>query len=128
MFIKVLTNCKKRHLYNMNTIDRLALSIDMQRLISDNIEKIKALCMAHNVESLFVFGSVCNDSFNDKSDIDLLISFKPMDYGDYADTYFDLADKFENLFQRPVDLITDKSLSNPYFINSVNQTKTLLYG
>ncbi len=47
-----------------------------------------------------------------------------MDYGDYADTYFDLADQLENLFQRPVDLVTDKSLSNPYFIDSVNQTKT----
>ncbi len=82
----------------------------------------------HNVKTLFAFGSVCTDKFNDQSDIDLLISFMPMDYGDYADTYFDLADKFENLFQRPVDLVTDKSLSNPYFIDSVNQTKTLLYG
>ena len=36
--------------------------------------------------------------------------------------------KFEDLFRRPVDLVTDKSLSNPYFIDSVNQTKTLLYG
>jgi hypothetical protein len=100
----------------------------MQRLLTDNIEKIKALCMAHNVKSLFAFGSVCTDSFNDKSDIDLLISFNAMDYGDYADTYFALADKFENLFRRPVDLVTDKSLSNPYFIDSVNQTKTLIYG
>jgi hypothetical protein len=24
-------------------------------------------------------------------------------------------------------LVTDKSLSNPYFIDSMNQTKTLLY-
>jgi predicted nucleotidyltransferase len=85
----------------------------MQRLISDNIERIKSLCLAHNLESLFAFGSVCTDNFNEKSDIDLLISFKPMDYGDYEDTYFDLADIFENLFQRPVDLVTDKSLSNP---------------
>lgn len=100
----------------------------MQRLISDNIDKIKTLCMAHNVKSLFAFGSVCTDRFNDKSDIDLLISFEHMDYGDYADSYFDIADKFENLFQRPVDLVTDKSLSNPYFIDSINQTKTLLYG
>lgn len=100
----------------------------MQRLISDNIEKIKSLCRAHNVKALFVFGSACTNSFNDKSDIDLLVSFNPMDYGDYADAYFDLADKFENLFQRPVDLVTDKSLSNPYFIHSVNQTKTLIYG
>lgn len=47
-----------------------------------------------------------------------------MDYGDYADTYFDLTDQFENLFQRPVDLVTEKSLSNPYFIESVNQPKS----
>ncbi len=91
------------------------------------MEKIQALCKAHNVKALFAFGSVCTNKFNDESDIDLLISFNPMDYGDYADTYFDLADQFEILFQRPVDLVTDKSLSNPYFIDSVNQTKTLLY-
>jgi predicted nucleotidyltransferase len=105
-----------------------AQNIDMQALISDNIDKIKSLCIDHNVKTLFAFGSVCTDGFNDKSDIDLLISFNPMDFGDYADTYFELADKFENLFCRPVDLVTEKSLSNPYFIASVNQTKTLLYG
>ena len=99
----------------------------MQRLLSDNMDKIKSLCIAHNVKSLFAFGSVCTDRFTDNSDVDLLISFKPMDYGDYADTYFNLAEKFEDLFRRPVDLVTDKSLSNPYFIDSVNQTKTLLY-
>ena len=100
----------------------------MQRLLTDNIDKIKTLCMTHNVKTLFAFGSVCTERFNDKSDIDLLICFNPMDYGDYADAYFDLADKFENLFQRLVDLVTDKSLANPYFIDSINQTKTLLYG
>ena len=100
----------------------------MQRLITDNIDKINELCMTYNVKTLFAFGSVCTNKFNDKSDIDLLISFKPMDYGDYADTYFELADKFENLFHRPVELVTDKSLSNPYFIDSINKTKTLLYG
>jgi predicted nucleotidyltransferase len=47
---------------------------------------------------------------------------------EYADTYFDLAEKFEKLLNRSVDLVTDKSLSNPYFIESLNQTKTLIYG
>jgi predicted nucleotidyltransferase len=100
----------------------------MQRLILDNMDKIKTLCRAHNVKTLFAFGSVCTDRFSDKSDIDLLISFEQMDYADYADTYFDLADKFEDLFHRPVDLVTDKSLSKTYFIDSVNRTKTILYG
>jgi len=100
----------------------------MQRILVDNIDKISALCVEHNVKSLFAFGSVCTDDFNDSSDIDLLISFKPMDYEDYADNYFSLADKFEEIFHRPVDLLTDKSLSNPYFIDAINRTKTLIYG
>lgn len=99
----------------------------MQRLLTENIDKIKALCVSYNVKSLFAFGSVCTDKFNEKSDVDLLISFKPMEYGEYADTYFELAEKFENILNRPVDLVTDKSLSNPYFIKSINQTKTLIY-
>ena len=99
----------------------------MQKIITDNIEKIKILCQTHNVKSLFAFGSVCSNNFDENSDIDLLISFKKMDYADYADTYFILANKFEELFNRPVDLVTDKSLSNPYFIKSVNQAKTLIY-
>lgn len=99
----------------------------MHRIVLDNIEKLKTLYLRYNVKSLYAFGSVCTDKFNDKSDIDLLISFNPMDYGDYADTYFELTEKFENLFKRPVDLVTDKSLGNPYFIESINQTKTPIY-
>ena len=99
----------------------------MQGIIEDNIDKISALCRMYNVKSLFAFGSVCSDNFNAQSDIDLLIVFNSMDYGDYADSYFILAEKFEELFKRPVDLITDKSLSNPYFIRALNQTKTLIY-
>ncbi len=99
----------------------------MQKLLLENMDKIVELCKAHNVKTLFAFGSVCTDKFNDESDIDLLISFNAMDFGDYADTYFELAEKFELLFQRSVDLVTDKSLSNPYFIDNVNKTKSLLY-
>ena len=69
-------------------------------LIANNIDKIKTLCMTHNVRSLFAFGSVCTNRFNEKSDIDLLISFQPMEYGHYPDTYFILADECERLFNR----------------------------
>ncbi|MGL4955878.1 MAG: nucleotidyltransferase family protein [Bacteroidales bacterium] len=99
----------------------------MQGILSNKIDSIKALCIAHNVKSLFAFGSVCTAEFNEQSDIDFLISFQAMDYGDYADAYFSLAEKLEELFHRPVDLVTEQSLSNPYFIASVSQTKTLLY-
>ena len=100
----------------------------MNKIIDEHIDQIRAICVDYNVKSLFAFGSVVTDRFSDSSDIDLLISFNSMDYGDYADNYFNLADKVEDIFQRQVDLITDKSLKNPYFIDSVNKTKTLLYG
>jgi len=99
----------------------------MNKILRNNINKIKILCASHNVKTLFAFGSVCTDKFNKSSDIDLLISFKPMVCADYADNYFLIAEKFEELFQRPVDLLTDKSLSNPFFIESVNQTKIQIY-
>ena len=100
----------------------------MDNIISRNISKIEALCDTHHVKNLYAFGSVCTDKFNESSDIDLLISFNKMNYGDYADTYFILADKFEKLFHRPVDLLTEKSLSNPYLIETINKTKTRIYG
>jgi uncharacterized protein len=99
----------------------------MNRILIDNIEDLKALCLKYNVKSLHAFGSVCTENFNKNSDIDLLITFKPMDYGDYADAYFEITEEFEKIFKRPVDLVTDKSLGNPYFIESLNRTKTPIY-
>jgi uncharacterized protein len=99
----------------------------MNKVLSENRDGIQTLCKKYNVKSLHAFGSVCTDRFSENSDIDLLVSFHPMDYGDYADAYFELADSLEELLQRPVDLVTEKSLANPYFINSVNKHKELLY-
>jgi predicted nucleotidyltransferase len=100
----------------------------MQSVLAEKLDKIKSLCESHNVKSLYAFGSVCTERFNDKSDIDFLISFKPMEFGEYADTYFEFADKLEDVLNRPVDLVTEKSLGNPFFIESINKTKTLIYG
>jgi len=74
----------------------------MQRIIEDNRDQINALCRLYNVKSLFAFGSVCTDKFNDHSDIDLLIAFNSMEFGDYADAYFNIAEELENIFNRPV--------------------------
>ena len=96
-------------------------------IIDKNIDKIRNICKQHHVLSLFAFGSVLTENFNEKSDIDLLVSFKPLEFGEYADNYFQTAESFEKIFNRRVDLVTDKSLSNPYFINSVNASKKLIY-
>ncbi|MEM6843866.1 MAG: nucleotidyltransferase domain-containing protein [Bacteroidota bacterium] len=106
----------------------MKVQIETPPIISDNIDQIETLCGAYNVKSLFVFGSVCDSNFDEESDIDFLVSFYPMEFSDYAETYFKLADELEHLFSRPVDLITDKSLANPYFVASVDKTKVRIYG
>ena len=99
----------------------------MNRIVSDKIEELKKLCNFYKVKSMHVFGSVCTDKFNDKSDIDILISFDTLSVEQYTDNYFDLHYKLEDLFGRKIDLLTDKSLSNPYFIQAIDETKQLIY-
>ena len=45
----------------------------------------------------------------------------------YTDNYFELHYHLQDLFNRKIDLITENSLSNPYFIESLEETKQLLY-
>ena len=72
-------------------------------IIEINLEKIKKLCFTHKVNKLFVFGSVLKDTFNNESDIDLVVDFEEFDYFDYADNYLDFKDQLEFLFNRSVD-------------------------
>jgi len=99
----------------------------MDKIVTDNIIELKRLCDMYNVKSMYVFGSVCTDKFNDKSDIDILITFDNLSIDQYTDNYFDLHYKLQDLFGRNIDLLNDKSLSNPYFIKGIEQTKQLIY-
>ncbi len=67
------------------------------------------------------------DGFSDNSDIDLLVKFGEIPFEKYADNYFELHEIFESFFNRKVDLITENSLSDPYSIKKISQTKTVLY-
>ena len=100
----------------------------MNRIITKNMETIRALCESHNVENLFVFGSACTDKFNESSDVDFLVSFKKTNFEKYTDNYFDMSFKLEDLFKRSVDLLESNCLRNPYFIEEVNKSKVLVYG
>lgn len=105
-------------------------AINIMRLIELNLQRIFDLCRKHKVKTLSVFGSILTDRFNDNSDVDLLVDFKPIDHDkfDYVSNYFCLRDALELLFNRKVDLIEEKGLRNKYFIANVNRTKQLIYG
>jgi hypothetical protein len=46
----------------------------------------------------------------------------------YANAYFGLLEELEQLFGRSVDLIVDSAIRNPYFRQSIQRKKALLYG
>jgi len=86
------------------------------------------LCETHKVKSLYAFGSVLTDHFNSESDIDLIVDFTNMEVEDYADNYFDLKFSLQDVLKRPIDLLEEKAIKNPYFKQSVNLKKLLVYG
>ena len=99
----------------------------MNRLETYAPEIIK-LCEAHKVKSLYAFGSVLTDSFNKGSDIDLIVDFSQIEVEDYADNYFDFKFSLQDIFKRPIDLLEEKAIKNPYFRKSLNQQRQLVYG
>jgi predicted nucleotidyltransferase len=97
-------------------------------VLDRNMEKMHELCRKHNVERLFVFGSVLTSDFNSTSDIDMIVDFSDIDVFNYADNYYELKFSLEDLFGREVDLLEETALKNPYFRESVNEQKQLVYG
>lgn len=96
-------------------------------IIESNITKIKDLCAKHNVSRLFVFGSVLTNKFSKNSGLDFVVDFADVNLYDYADNYFDLKSSLEKLFQRPVDLLEDKAIKNPFLRRSIDSSKQIVY-
>jgi predicted nucleotidyltransferase len=99
----------------------------MSNIIETYKNELISLCEKYDVKVMYVFGSVLTRDFSELSDIDILISFKEISAEKYTDNYFELHEQLELLFQRKVDLLTERSLKNPYFIASIEKTKQLLY-
>jgi predicted nucleotidyltransferase len=89
--------------------------------------EINALCANHNVKSLYAFGSVLTPNFNTNSDIDLIVDFKEIDVKDYADNYFDFKFSLQDILNRPVDLLEEQAIKNPYFKEELNKKKVIVY-
>jgi len=96
--------------------------------IEQRRQEIEALCREYGVERLALFGSAATDRFRQNdSDLDFLVEFRnPLAPG-YADRYFGLLEGLQNLFRRPVDLVVESAIKNPYFREAVNRDKAQLY-
>lgn len=100
----------------------------MNSILKNHLDTIRSLCERYRVKTLYVFGSVLTPNFDTYSDIDLLVDFLDQDALQYASNYFQFKFELEKLFNRKIDLLEERALKNPYFIENINQKKQLLYG
>jgi len=99
----------------------------MNKIIKGKILQLNKICKKYNTQKLYVFGSVLNDNFNDKSDIDFIVSFNHVNLRDYADNFFNLKEELKDLFKREIDLIEEETITNPYFKNEILSNRELIY-
>jgi predicted nucleotidyltransferase len=62
-----------------------------------------------------------------ESVLDFLVEFGPLPPGAYTGCFFGLMESLESLFGQRVDLAVPSAVRNPYFLEAVAQTKTLVY-
>lgn len=97
-------------------------------LINQHIDQIKKICSDHQVEQLFLFGSIITDKFSNQSDVDVLIQFSSfIDPLDYFNNYMDFKEKLEDVLNREIDIVENQAVRNPIFRRILDRDKVLIY-
>ena len=97
------------------------------RLIAKR-DAVAALCRVHCVAMLDVFGSAADGRFDaERSDYDFIARFAPRAGTSLARRYLSFAEALEQLLGRPVDVMTDHVIENPYLRRAIEETRQGLY-
>jgi predicted nucleotidyltransferase len=92
------------------------------------IDELAELCNEYGVRRLEVFGSAFRGDFDlGESDIDFLVEFSDEHRLSPFERYFGLKESLERLFQRPVDLVEERAIRNPYFREAIERDRMLVY-
>ena len=95
--------------------------------VSDSLlDDLGDVCEAFGVERLELFGSAATGEVEEANDIDFIVRFADRSPG-YATRYLDFAEALEELLDRKVDLVTERSIQNPYFRRSVDASRRVIY-
>jgi uncharacterized protein len=88
---------------------------------------IKKLCVLCQVKTLYAFGSAASNQMTEQSDIDFIVDFDSVDLKNYANNYFNFKFSLQDLFKKPIDLLEEKAIRNPYFKQAVDNQRKLVY-
>ncbi len=97
-------------------------------VISKQAADVERLCRRYRVRRLALFGSAAiGRDLAAAGDLDFVVEFEPLPPGVYANTYFGLLEALQRLFNKPVDLVVESAIRNPYFMEAVEATRTPIY-
>ena len=102
----------------------------MNPIVAKRKQDLARLCEEHRVARLDVFGSAVTGEFDpETSDLDFLVTFHESAAGgkDAFDKQIGLRDALEGLFGRKVDVVPERSITNPYFRANVEDTREAVY-
>ncbi len=106
----------------------MSMSPDSTHLQVLGSQALAELCRRCRVERLELFGSAAGRAFNpETSDLDFIVRFADRTPGTYLARYLDFAEGLERLFQRPVDLLTERSIRSPIFQSEVEKSRRTIY-
>jgi predicted nucleotidyltransferase len=90
-------------------------------------KKIAALCRKYGVRKLSLFGSAARGEMTSKSDVDLMVEFKPGQAPSLWDGP-DMQKEFSTLFNgRRVDLVPPEIMRNPYRRKTIEPDLKVIY-
>jgi predicted nucleotidyltransferase len=101
----------------------------MHTQIEQRRAEIAALCRRYRVRRLEVFGSAARGTDFDpaKSDVDFLVDFEPQNDMSPLKQFFGLAEDLETLLGRPIDLVENGTIKNPFILADVNRAREIVY-
>ena len=96
--------------------------IDIERYRTD----IEKACREFSLRSVGLVGSGARADFHDESDVDFIVAFE----GDNElfDRFFGFKERLEMIFARPVDLIEERAVRNPYLRRTLQRDRISIYG
>lgn len=96
--------------------------IDIEKYRKD----LESVCREFSLRRLDLVGSAARKDFGAQSDIDFLVTFEG-DKGLFH-RYFGLKERLEAIFERPIDLIEERAVRNPYIRIALEKDRMKLYG
>lgn len=90
--------------------------------------ELPKVCKVYGIAYFDVFGTLARGQIQNESDIDLIIEFEEPRRDSISERYFGFLHTLEDKFHRKIDLLTPKSLKNPYLLSEIDKDRLRIYG